>query len=64
MGRGGGSGAGGLFHQSGTITLTSSADYLYPSGGYELRPGSPVLNKMVPIFRNFQHTNITVIWLH
>src|SRR5215469_4954366 len=55
------SGVSGLLKQSGTITLTSSADYLYPSGGYELRPGAPLLAKMVPIFRNFQHTSITVI---
>jgi chemotaxis protein MotB len=55
------SGVSGLFQQSGVITLTSSADYLYPSGGYELRPGAPVLSKVVPIFRNFQHTTITVI---
>jgi len=55
------SGVSGLLHQSGIITLISSADYLYPSGGYELRPGAPVLTKMVPIFRNFQHTTITVI---
>jgi chemotaxis protein MotB len=55
------SGISGLFHQSGVITLTSSADYLYPSGGFQLRPGAPLLSKMVPIFRNFQHTTITVI---
>jgi chemotaxis protein MotB len=55
------SGVSGLLKQSGTITLTSSADYLYPSGGYELRPGAPLLSKMVAIFRNFQHTTITVI---
>ena len=55
------SGASGLFHQSGTTTLTSSADYLYPSGDWRLRPGAPVLSKMVPIFRNLQHTTITVI---
>jgi chemotaxis protein MotB len=55
------SGVSGLFKQSGTITLTSSADYLYPSGGWNLRPNAPVLSKMVPIFRNFQHTTITVI---
>jgi chemotaxis protein MotB len=55
------SGVSGLFQQSGVITLTSSADYLYPSGGYELRPGAPVLSKVVPMFRNFQHTTITVI---
>lgn len=55
------SGLSGLFNQSGIITLTSSADYLYPSGDWKLRPGAPVLSKMVPIFRNFQHTTITVI---
>ena len=55
------SGVSGLFKQSGTITLTSSADYLYPSGDWHLRPGAPLLSKLVPIFRNFQHTTITVI---
>ena len=55
------SGVSGLFKQSGTITLTSSADYLYPSGDWRLRPNAPVLSKMVPIFRNFQHTTITVV---
>jgi chemotaxis protein MotB len=55
------SGVSGLFKQSGAITLTSSADYLYPSGDWHLRPGAPVLGKMVPIFRNLQHTTITVI---
>jgi chemotaxis protein MotB len=54
-------GLGALMKPNGTITLTSSADYLYPSGGFELRPGAPVLSKMVPTFRNFQHTTITVI---
>ncbi|MBV8456537.1 MAG: OmpA family protein, partial [Acetobacteraceae bacterium] len=42
------------------ITLTSSADYLYPSGGWELRPGAPVLSKMVPTFSRLQQTNILV----
>ena len=55
------SGVSGLFKQSGTITLTSSADYLYPSGDWRLRPGAPVLSKMVPIFQTFQHTTITVV---
>lgn len=54
-------GISGLMGGGGTITLTSSADYIYPSGGFELKPGAPVLNRMVPIFRNFQHTTITVI---
>jgi chemotaxis protein MotB len=43
-----------------TITLTSSADYLYPSGGWDLRPGAPLLSKMVPIFSKFQKTIIMV----
>ena len=55
------SGLSGLFNQSGIIRLTSSADYLYPSGGWHLRPGAPVLSKTVPIFRSFQNTTITVI---
>ena len=50
-----------MFNPSGTITMTSSADYLYPSGGWHLKPGAPLLSKMVPTFRNFQHTTITVI---
>lgn len=41
-----------------SIKLTSSADYLYPSGGWELRPGAPVLSKMVPTFSKLQQTNI------
>src|SRR4051812_19448966 len=40
--------------QDGSITLTSSADYLYPSGGWELRPGAPVLSKMVPTLARSQ----------
>jgi flagellar motor protein MotB len=43
-----------------SIILTSSADYLYPSGGWELLPGAPVLIKMVPTFAKLQNTNITV----
>jgi len=46
--------------QDGSITLSSSADYLYPSGGWELRPGAPVLSKMVPTLARLQNTNIIV----
>jgi chemotaxis protein MotB len=46
--------------QSGSLKLTSTADYLYPSGGWELRPGAPLLSKMVPTFVKLQHTNIVV----
>ncbi len=46
--------------QDGSVTLTSSADYLYPSGGWQLRPGAPVLSKMVPTLSTLQNTKITV----
>jgi chemotaxis protein MotB len=46
--------------QDGAIKLTSSADYLYPSGGWQLRPGAPVLAKMVPTLSGLRHTNIIV----
>lgn len=46
--------------QDGSIKLTSSADYLYPSGGWQLRPGAPVLSKMVPTLSQLRHTNIIV----
>jgi chemotaxis protein MotB len=44
----------------GSVKLTSSADYLYPPGGWQLRPGAPVLSKMVPTFSKLQHTKIVV----
>lgn len=43
-----------------TLTMVSSADYLYPSGGWELRPGAPLLAKMVPTLAKLQNTNIIV----
>ncbi|MBV8402191.1 MAG: OmpA family protein [Acetobacteraceae bacterium] len=46
--------------EKGQIKLTSSADYLYPSGGYRLRPGTPVLSKMVPILASLHNTKIVV----
>jgi chemotaxis protein MotB len=46
--------------QSGSLKLTSTADYLYPSGGWELRPGVPLLSKMVPTLSKLQRTNIMV----
>jgi hypothetical protein len=46
-------GASSMFNPSGTITMTSSADYLYPSGGWHLKPGAPLLSKMVRRFATF-----------
>jgi hypothetical protein len=34
--------------QRGSVTLTSGADAMFPSGGWELKPGVPVLTKIVP----------------
>lgn len=46
--------------QSGSILLTSSADYMFPSGGWQVPSDSPVLNKMVPILSKLQNTKIVV----
>lgn len=46
--------------QDGTITLTSSADYLYASGGWQLRPGAPLLTRMAPVLAKLQNTSIVV----
>jgi chemotaxis protein MotB len=46
--------------QNNAVVLTSSADYMFPSGGYQLAPGAPVLSKIVPILAKLQHTNIVV----
>jgi hypothetical protein len=32
--------------QDSSVIIASSADYLYPSGGWQLRPGAPLLSKM------------------
>ena len=46
--------------QQGPVTLTSSADAMFPSAGWELNPGAPVLSKIVPILSKLQHTEIVV----
>ena len=46
--------------QEGPVTLTSSADAMFPSAGWELNPGAPVLAKIVPTLAKFQHTEIVV----
>ena len=42
--------------QQGPVTLTSSADSMFPSAGWELNPGAPVLDKIVPTLSKLQHT--------
>ena len=46
--------------QQGPVTLTSSADSIFPSAGWELNPGVPVLGKIVPMLAKLQHTEIVV----
>ena len=46
--------------QEGPVTLTSSADAMFPSAGWELNVGAPVLAKIVPMLSKFQHTEIVV----
>ena len=46
--------------QHGSVTLTSGADAMFPPGGWELKPGVPVLSKIVPILSKLQHTEIVV----
>ena len=44
----------------GPVTLTSSADAMFPSAGWELKPGAPVLGKIVPMLSKLQNTKIVV----
>lgn len=43
-----------------SIIMTSSADYMFPSGGWEIPSDSPVLNRVTPILAKLQNTKITV----
>jgi chemotaxis protein MotB len=46
--------------QQGPVTLTSSADSMFPSAGWEPNPGVPVLSKIVPTLSKLQNTEIVV----
>ncbi len=46
--------------QDDSITIVSSADYMYPSGGWQLNADAPVLSKMVPTLARLQNTSIVV----
>lgn len=43
-----------------SIILTSSADYMFPSGGWQIPADSPVLNRIAPILARLQNTKIVV----
>jgi chemotaxis protein MotB len=46
--------------QDDSIIVTSSADYMFPSGGWQIPSDSPVLNRMLPILSKLQNTKIQV----
>jgi chemotaxis protein MotB len=43
-----------------SIVVTSSADYMFPSGGWQIPSDSPVLNKIAPVLAPLQNTKILV----
>jgi chemotaxis protein MotB len=46
--------------QNGSVLLTSSADYMFLSGGWQIPSDSPILNRIVPILSNLHNTKIVV----
>lgn len=46
--------------QVASVTLTSSADAMFPSGGWQIASDSPLLNKMLPTFSKLRNTWIVV----
>jgi chemotaxis protein MotB len=46
--------------QNGSILLTSSADYMFPSGGWQIPSDSPLLNRIVPTLSSLHNTKIVV----
>src|ERR1700759_561362 len=46
--------------QDDSIIMTSSADYMFPSGGWQIPSDAPVLNKIAPILAKLQNTKIQV----
>jgi chemotaxis protein MotB len=46
--------------QDGSVTLTSSADAMFPSGGWQVPANAPLLNKMLPTLSQLQTTKIVV----
>jgi chemotaxis protein MotB len=44
----------------GSVTLTSSADAMFPSGGWQIPANAPLLDKMLPTLSKLQNTKIVV----
>jgi outer membrane protein OmpA-like peptidoglycan-associated protein len=47
--------------KSGSVTLTSSADAMFPSGGWQMPSTAPLLDKMLPTLSKLQNTKIVVV---
>jgi hypothetical protein len=43
-----------------SVTLTSSADSMFPSGGWQISPDAPLLSKMLPTLSKLRNTKIVV----
>ena len=43
-----------------SVTLTSSADAMFPSGGWQISSDAPLLSKMLPTLSTLHNTNIVV----
>jgi outer membrane protein OmpA-like peptidoglycan-associated protein len=50
----------GVTQKVGSVTLTSSADAMFPSGGWQVPSPAPLLDKMLPTLSKLQHTKIAV----
>jgi len=46
--------------KAGSVTLTSSADAMFPSGGWQVPATAPLLDKMLPTLSKLQNTKIVV----
>ena len=46
--------------RAGSVTLTSSADAMFPSGGWQVPSSAPLLDKMLPTLSKLQNTRIVV----
>ncbi len=44
----------------GSVVITSTAESIFPSGGWQIPADSPVLNKMLPTLTQLQQTNIVI----
>jgi chemotaxis protein MotB len=44
----------------GSVVITSTAEGIFPSGGWQIPADSPVLNKMLPTLTQLQQTQITI----